>query len=260
MICAVECHTHSFQSGASGESPVTGGSRERKTKTMNIKDILAKLIKKEDLTDEEKAFVDKFDLQAELDRAAAAARKKSEADTKTAKAEAETLKAQIAELTQQLEEKGAAGKKADSELQKLLKKVEALEKKNSENEAKLAASARMDAIVELAKANGIKPAEGISGSSLEKLLDLAVGQTDVTDEDAMKAVFDAFKAENPSMIAAAVKGGATVKGKQADNSFAGVPNPWKKESLNLTKQIEISMKNPELANTMKSEAGVADNT
>ena len=217
---------------------------------MNIKDILAKLLKKEDLTDEEKAFVEKFDLQAELDRAAAAARKKSEADTKTAKSEAEALKSQIAELQKQLEDKGAEGDKAKTEFSKLLKKVEALEKKNAENEAKIAASERMDVIVELAKANGILPAKGISGSSLERLLDIAVGDTDVTDEDAMKAVFESFKAENPSMIAAAVKSGSNLKGDPNVSKFTGVANPWKADSFNLTKQIEIMNAEPNTAKTM----------
>ena len=224
---------------------------------MNIKDILVKLLKKEDLTDEEKAFIEKFDLQAELDRAAAAARKKSEADTKTAKSEAEALKSQIAELQKQLDEKGAEGDKAKTEFSKLLKKVEALEKKNAENEAKIAASERMDVIVELAKANGILPAKGISGSSLERLLDIAVGDTDVTDEDAMKAVFESFKAENPSMIAAAVKGGSGLKGDPNASKFTGVANPWKAESFNLTKQIEIMNAEPNTAKTMMAEAGVA---
>ena len=224
---------------------------------MNIKDILAKLLKKEDLTDEEKAFVEKFDLQAELDRAAAAARKKSEADTKTAKSEAEALKSQIAELQKQLEDKGAEGDKAKTEFSKLLKKVEALEKKNAENEAKIAASERMDVIVELAKANGILPAKGISGSSLERLLDIAVGDTDVTDEDAMKAVFESFKAENPSMIAAAVKSGSNLKGDPNVSKFTGVANPWKADSFNLTKQIEIMNAEPNTAKTMMAEAGVA---
>lgn len=224
---------------------------------MNIKDILAKLMKKEDLTDEEKAFVEKFDLQAELDRAAAAARKKSEADTKTAKSEAEALKSQIAELQKQLEDKGAEGDKAKTEFSKLLKKVEALEKKNAENEAKIAANERMDVIVELAKANGIQPAKGISGSSLERLLDIAVGDTDVTDEDAMKAVFESFKAENPSMIAAAVKGGSGLKGDPNASKFTGVANPWKADSFNLTKQIEIMNAEPNTAKTMMAEAGVA---
>ena len=224
---------------------------------MNIKDILVKLLKKEDLTDEEKAFIEKFDLQAELDRAAAAARKKSEADTKTAKSEAEALKSQIAELQKQLDEKGAEGDKAKTEFSKLLKKVEALEKKNAENEAKIAASERMDVIVELAKANGILPAKGISGSSLERLLDIAVGDTDVTDEDAMKAVFESFKAENPSMIAAAVKGGSGLKGDPNASKFTGVANPWKAESFNLTKQIEIMNAEPNTAKAMMAEAGVA---
>jgi len=224
---------------------------------MNIKDILAKLMKKEDLTDEEKAFVEKFDLQTELDRAAAAARKKSEADTKTARGEAEALKSQIAELQKQLEDKGAEGDKAKTEFSKLLKKVEALEKKNAENEAKIAANERMDVIVELAKANGILPAKGISGSSLERLLDIAVGDTDVSDEDAMKAVFESFKAENPSMIAAAVKGGSGLKGDPNASKFTGVANPWKADSFNLTKQIEIMNAEPNTAKTMMAEAGVA---
>ena len=35
-----------------------------------------------------------------------------------------------------------------------------------------------------------------------------------------------------------------------------VPNPWKKESFNLTKQGEISKKDPDLAAKLKAEAGV----
>ena len=46
---------------------------------MNIKDILAKLLKGEALTDEEKAFAEAFDLQGELDKASASARRKAEA-------------------------------------------------------------------------------------------------------------------------------------------------------------------------------------
>ena len=40
---------------------------------MNIKDILTKVLKGEALADDEKEFAEKFDLQTELDRAAAAA-------------------------------------------------------------------------------------------------------------------------------------------------------------------------------------------
>ena len=224
---------------------------------MNIKDILTKVLKGEALADDEKEFAEKFDLQTELDRAAAAARKKSEADTKTARSEAEALRSQLAELQKQLEDKGADEGKAKTELAKVLKKVEALEKKNAENEAKIAASERLDAIVELAKAHGIRPADGISGASLERLLDIAVGDTDVTDEDAMKSVFDSFKAENPSMIAAAVKGGSGLKGDPNASKFTGVANPWKANTFNLTKQIEIMNAEPNTAKAMMAEAGVA---
>lgn len=224
---------------------------------MNIKDILAKLLKGETLTDDEKAFCEAFDHQGELDKASAAARRKAEQATKDALKKGDELQKQIEELTAKLEEKEAAGKTSETELAKLAKKISQLEKVNAENDAKIKATARLDAIREAAKASGINAAEGVSAKALEKLLDLAVGDTDVTDEDAMKTVLDTFKAENPTMIAAAVKGGAKVKGDPADNSFTGVANPWKADSFNLTKQIEISTKNPELAKTMQSEAGVA---
>lgn len=225
---------------------------------MNIKDILAKLLKGEALTDDEKAFVEAFDLQGEIDKASASARRKAEAQTKDALKKHDELQKQIEDLTAQLAEKETAGKASETELTKLAKKIKTLEEKNAESEAKLAANARMDAIVELAKANGINPAEGISGKSLEILLDIAVGKTEVTDEDAMKAVFEQFKQDNPTMIRAAVKGGTNVKGKPADNPFAGQPNPWKPESFNLTKCLEIETANPEVAKQMKAEAGVAD--
>ena len=222
---------------------------------MNIKDILAKLLKGETLTDDEKSFAEAFDLQGELDKASAAARRKAEAATKEAVKKHDDLQKKIEERQAKLDEKEAAGKTSETELAKLAKKIASLEKVNAENEAKIKATARLDAIREAAKTHGINAAQGVSAKSLETLLDLAVGETDVNDADAMKAVLDQFKADNPTMIAAAVKQGASVKGSQTDNSFAGVPNPWKKESLNLTKQIEISQKNPDLAKTMMTEAG-----
>ena len=223
---------------------------------MNIKDILAKLLKGEALTDDEKAFAESFDLQGELDRASASARRKAEAQTKDALKKHDELQKQIEELQAKLDEKEAAGKTSETELAKLAKKIAGLEKINAENEAKIKATARLDAIREAAKTYGINAAQGVSAKSLETLLDLAVGETDVTDADAMKAVLEQFKTDNPTMIAAAVKQGANVRGQQDDNSFKGVANPWKNESINLTKQIEISQKNPDLAKQMMAEAGV----
>lgn len=225
---------------------------------MNIKDIIAKLQKGEKLTDDEQAFVDKFDLQAELDKASAAARRKAEADTKAEKTKAAELQAKIDELTAQLEEKATASKTQETELAKLTKQVAKLTEANAKAEADKAAYARMDAIREAAKANGIAAADGISAKAFEKLLDLAVGTTDHSDAEAMKGVLEQFKQDNPTMIRAAVKEGANVKGKPNANPFAGQPNPWKPESFNLTKCLEIETANPEVAKQMKAEAGVAD--
>lgn len=225
---------------------------------MNIKDILAKIKAEgyDKLTDAEKAFIEQFDLQAELDKASAAARRKAETDTKTAQGKVAELNAQIAELQKQLEEKGAAGAKQDTELQKLQKQVAKLEKQNADAEARIKANARLTAIRDAAKAKGINAADGISVKAFESLLDQAVGETDTSDADALNAVLDQFKQDNPAMIRAEVKGGTGVKGKPAGNAFAGVPNPWKGESFNLTKQIEIQTQNPDLAKTMMAEAGV----
>lgn len=224
---------------------------------MKIEEIISKLLKGESLTDDEKSFAEEFNLQAEVDKTSASARREGEKKAKDAVARANTLQQELDTLKQKLEDGEATKKAADSELSKLAKKIAQLEKKNAENEAAIAASVRNDTIRDMAKAAGISAADGISEKALEALVHLAVGNTDVTDEDAMKAVFEQFKADNPSMIAAATKQGAGVRGEQGKSAFAGLANPWKKDSFNLTKQIEIATKEPQLAATMKAEAGVA---
>lgn len=222
---------------------------------MKLADIIAKVLKGESLSDDEKAFLTAYDEQKALDTAAASARKKAESERKAVEKSLEEANSKIADLTEKLEA-GEAGKKAhDTELGKLQRQVAKLMEQNAAAEAKLKANERMATIREAAKSAGITAAKGVSAAALEKLIDLAVGETDVTDGDALKAVLDAFKAENPAMIAAEVKPGATVPGKPAQNSFTGTPNPWKAESFNLTKQIEIATQNPELAASMKVEAG-----
>lgn len=228
---------------------------------MNIKDIIAKLLKGEALTDAEKAFAEQFDLQKEIDTASAAARRKAEKEAKDAKDKLEAQNATVKELNDKLE---AAQKAADeanggnsAELAKMQKQIAKLEAINAANEQKLKATARMDAIRAAVKTAGISAAQGISPDALERLIDLSVGDTDVNDADAMKAVLDQFKADNPSMIAAAVKGGSGLKGDPNASKFTGIANPWKADSFNLTKQIEIMNAEPNIAKTMMAEAGVA---
>lgn len=223
---------------------------------MNIKEILAKVAKKEELTQEELDFLAAYDPQKDIDTASAAARRDGEKKAKDAVAKQTELQKQIDDLKTQLEAKEQEGKTGSEQLEKLAKKIKTLEEKNAASEAKLAASERLESIREAAKAAGVVPAEGISAKSMESLLDAAFGDTKMDDEDAVKAVLDQFKKDNPAMIRAEVKGGSKIKGGQQDNMFAGKPNPWKDESRNLTLQIQIEKSNPELAKTMKAEAGV----
>ena len=227
---------------------------------MNIKDILAKLLKGETLTAEEKAYAEQFDQQKEIDTASAAARRKAEKEAKDLQSKLDAQNATVKELTEKLEaaEKAANDAKGgnSAEIAKMQKQIAKLEAINAENEKTLKANARTEAIRTAVKAAGLTAAEGISSAAFDKLIDLAVGDTDTSDADAMKAVIEQFKTDNPSMIAAATKQGATVKGDAGKSAFAGVANPWKKDSFNLTKQIEIATKEPQLAATMKAEAGV----
>lgn len=228
---------------------------------MNIKEIIGKLLKGETLTADEKSFAEQYDAQKEIDTASAAARRKAEKEAKDALEKLNAQNATLKELNDKLE---AAEKAADdakggnsAELAKMQKQIAKLEAINAANEKKLAATARMDAIRAAVKTAGISAAKGISPDALERLIDLSVGDTDVTDADAMKAVLDQFKSDNPSMIAAAVKGGSGLKGDPNASKFTGVANPWKADTFNLTKQIEIMNAEPNTAKAMMAEAGVA---
>lgn len=214
---------------------------------MKLKDILAKIAKGEALNDEEKKFVGEYDEQTTLDAAAANARKKAEAEAAKWKAKAEKAETDLAEA---LEKNKDPAK--DNEIAKLTKRMESLEKKNAALEAEKAAAARNLSIRDAMKAAGISAAKGVDADTLQELITSKLKDTDLEDADAVKAVFDAFKKANPSMIAAGGIGGAGVKGTPGGH----IPqrNPWKKETFNLTEQIELSVSNPEMAATMKAEA------
>lgn len=218
---------------------------------MNIKDIIAKFLKGEELTAEEKSFLGAYDPQKEIDTASASARRKAEERLREAVAQ----KTAAEDALRELQEKASDPEKAN-ELNALRKKVEKLEALNAAAEAKNKAHARLDAIRSAAKENGIVAADGINGAVFERLLDLAVGETDVADAEALKGALDAFKAENPAMIAAAVRpGSGQIGNPRGGQSFTG-KNPWKSESLNLTEQMRLVKEHPEQAVSLAQEAGV----
>lgn len=218
---------------------------------MTISTILAKILKGEALTDEEKAFVGAYDPQKEIDTASAYARRKAEERMKEAIAKQTAAENALRELQEK-----AADPAKDNELAALQKKVAKLEALNAAAEAKNAAHARRDAIRAAAKANGVIAAEGINADVFERLLDLTVGETDINDEDALKGALESFKKDNPAMIAASVRSGSGQLGNpRGGESFSG-KNPWKTESLNLTEQMRMVKDHPEQAVALAADAGV----
>ena len=216
---------------------------------MNIHDIIKKLLAGETLTDEEKAFAEKFDLQKQIDTASAAARRKAEGERD---ANAKTIE----ELNAKLKELEYAGGKGETEISKLRKEVEKLSKAKAESDAKVAAQERKAAIAACAKANGVTVAEGVSANAFEQLLNLAVGDTKVDDEEAMKAVMETFKRENPAMIADGGHSGVGGKGKPNSQSGSFVGNPFKKGAENLTEQMRLMKENPAEAQRLAAAEGV----
>lgn len=219
---------------------------------MTIKEILAKVAKGETLTEEEKTMLAGYDPQAEIDKASAAARRKAEKERDEALAKA----TKAAEALEAAKAAQAGDPSKDDQLAKLAKEVEKLTKKNAEAEAKIKATARMDAIRTAAKAHGAVAADGISAEIFDMLLDRAVGTIDVSDEEALKGALEAFKNTNPAMIADQGRGGIGVKGQAAGTGGAGVANPFKKETLNLTAQMQLLNTNPAEAKRLAAEAGV----
>ena len=92
---------------------------------MTIKDILAKLVKGETLTAEELAFLKGYDPQKDIDSAAAAARKKSEADAAKAVQDLAAAQQQLKDAQTKLDEAGSKGK---TDLQKLQDQLAVLQK------------------------------------------------------------------------------------------------------------------------------------
>lgn len=217
---------------------------------MNIQEIIKKLLAGTALTDDEKSFAEGFDLQALTDKASASARRKAEGESAT------KLK-RIEELEQELEAMKSKGATSDDDLAKLRKEVEKLTKAKAESDAKVAAQVRKEAIAAAAKENGITMAEGVSAKAFEQLLNLAVGDTKLDDADGIKAAMEAFKRDNPAMIADAGHAGVGGKGSPSGggaSSFIG--NPFKKGAENLTEQMRLMRENPAEAKRLAAAEGI----
>ena len=217
---------------------------------MKLTDILAKIAKGETLTDEEKTFAGSFDLQAELNTAAAAARKKADGEAKAAKDALAKLQGEFDDFKAQNDPAKNQGENA-----KLLARIEKLEAAKKAAEDKVALTERTAKVRALAKEAGIVAAKGVDASTLDLLVDNLMGSIDLDDADAVKAAFDGFKGKNAGLIAAETTGGAGQKGAPGAGAYSG-PNPFAKETLNLTKQCELIRDNPTQAKSLAAAAGV----
>ncbi len=225
---------------------------------MNIADIIAKLQKGEALTQEETQFFAAFDYSKAINDASASARRKAEKETADAKTQLASLQATIDEL-----KAGSAstGAEKDSEIAKLTKTVELLrqaqEATRKELEESKAAKAKMEresAIAEFAKANGIRAAANVSEKGVADLFRLAVGDMDVSDADAMRALADKFKKDNAGLIA--VDGVRVPASGKPNTDPPTATNPFAKETWNATEQVKLSIANPQKAEALARQAGV----
>ena len=215
---------------------------------MTLKDILAKVVRGEALSNEEKEFCESFDLQSQLDSAAGSARRKAERERDDARAKMQEAIDALEDLRSQTDPN-----KAKTEMDRLMSRIEKLETAKKAAEDRAAAVERTNKVRQLAKDAGIVAAKGISSKSLDALVDALMGGVDIEDADAVKAAFDSFKADNAGMIAAGTVGGVGHKGVNDNSTFTG-ENPFSKKTFNLTKQIELKMTNPELAKSLQAAA------
>ena len=214
-----------------------------------MKDILQKLLKGEKLTDEERTKVEAFDLEKLQNEAAAAARRKAEGERDAAKTALEELKAKVAEKEAEDKKKGEANL---TETQKLMKRIETLEKAKADAEAQSKALQRTQAIEAIRTKAGVKFVDGIdpeiTRGAFAKIFD---GMDNLDDEEAVKEKVAAFVAANKGLVADESghgTGGHVTPGK------AAARNPWKKDTFNLTEQMELARTNPTEAARQKAEA------
>lgn len=192
---------------------------------MNIKELLAKALKGEALTDEEKAALAAFDPDKAANGAAAAARKAAEK-------ERDTLKAQLDELQAKLDEAGNAGKSEVEQLKaqvaKLTKAVEtaqaAATKAESDRKALLRGT-KLDRIV-----GGLKFVDGIDVSLPRLALERALADLkdeDLENADLVQPIVSGFMEKNKAILLDQSGGGAGTPPKDRAGVAPGSSDPMK---------------------------------
>ena len=167
---------------------------------MTIKDILAKITKGEALSDEEKAFAASYDPQKDLDGAAAAARKKAEADAEKARKDLEALQTKLTDAEVKLQDAAGKGK---TDLEKLTAQVATLTQQVQAAQVEKAKLVRQQKLDDVIRQSGIQFVKEVDGGIMRGALVNEFGS--LTDEDLAapdktKPVIETFRARNKAVI------------------------------------------------------------
>lgn len=148
------------------------------------------------------------------------------------------LKEAFAELLGLKPEEASENEKLNAKITEIVNANKELQDKFAASEAKAQMLEKKAQVADLIKKNGLK----------DKALNLV--QLDAENlEEAVKKVAETY----PELKVNYNLGGGS---NPSDFSNSSMPNPYKKETLNLTKQMLLEQNNPSLAAKFKAEAGL----
>lgn len=217
---------------------------------MKAKEIIAKIVAKQALTDEELAFLGKFDLDAEVNTAAKNARKDAEAKL------ADAL-AKIAKLEGDSSAKLTDYEKLQKRFDSLQGEFDRMKTEKAEADAKVAAANRKAFILAEAEKRGIKPVHSLSKGMFDLMIEAATKDVDEKDAIALGKALDAFKGDNAGVLAAS-RTGSTSKAPGEPADKGAETNPFAKATYNFTRQMQLRATDPDKAAALEAEAKAAE--
>jgi len=167
---------------------------------MTIKEILAKVAKGEALTDEEKAMAAGYDPDASVNSAAAAARKKAEADAEKARADLQSLTQKLSEAEAKLNDAAGKGK---TDLEKLSGQVATLTQQVQAAQAEKAKLVRQQKLDDVIRTSGIQFVKDVDGGIMRQALVRefeGLPDDDLADAAKVAPIVGTFRARNKAVI------------------------------------------------------------
>lgn len=212
---------------------------------MEVRAIIEKLKKGEQLTAEEQKALAEFDYDKTLNGAQAEARRKAESQLEAERKQREQLAAQLAELEKASkakdEEKLSATERLQATLKELQGKFEAAEKRSAELAAQQAKAQRAAKIRSIAEKSGVQFVDGFDHSIAFGALESALQsvQTDQLDDDQLvKPVLGSFVAANKAVIRDLSGGGSGTPPKGGSTQGSG--GTWTREQIKTMKPEDFA--------------------